>query len=457
MKIFDYVVPEQIAEEAVNCIKKIDNKTILENITSLKLSKGLGGIRAIPANIPLIRKKLGELIKTENEAGMVWIHEGAFYGKFTIVLSEKALIDGFEALENTYGSAPILLAMLLDDRESIREFAQKKCEQITEWKQAPESQEEAQKVFKEIFGPFIDEMSHLLNKPEIKVVVKEVKSELPPKKQKELETLRKEVKDLRCLLSDAYSVENELKQQKDKAARLEAEKALVLEKDKELRQENKQLLNTVDRLNRENRKLFDRINYLEEKVDAVKQSKKNQQENYELRLKQANETVFDSIYIQETKKIEEEKNPAAELFSQHSVAGFFRLNDRAILIIDGHNVLNCEYYTSLSLEHDEKRALLAQNLEKLLSLLPKLEIRLFFDSDKYSINNHKSERFKKIFSGGEGEHRADREITKEYDRSLLAEEKFIFVVTDDRDIRDYCIEAGIISSTELIRLITKEI
>ena len=298
MKLFDFEVPEQIVQEAVNCIKRIDNKTILENITKYNCSKGLGGIRPIPTNLPLIRKKLEELVKSDNAARLVWIQDGALYGKFTVVLSEKALIDGFEALENTFGTAPILLAMLLDERESIREFAQKKCEQTPVWKIAPQSQEEAQAAFKEIFAPFIGEMSHLLNPPEIKEVVREVKSELPPAEANELSELRKEVKALRKVQSDAYSLANELNQQQEKTARLEQEKASILEKDRELRQENKQLKSSIDRLTHENAKLIERISYLEEKVDAIRQSKHDQQERYETRLKQVNKSVFDETYIQ---------------------------------------------------------------------------------------------------------------------------------------------------------------
>lgn len=453
MKLYDFEVPEQIAKEAENSIKNIDNKTILENITRLNLSKGLGGIRPIPANIPLIRKKLAELIKAGNDAGLIWIHEGALYGKLTIVLSEKALTDGFDALENTFGSAPILLAMLLDDRESIREFAQKKCEQIIEWKIAPQSQEEAQTAFKETFAPFINEISHLLNKPEVQEVVREVKSELPPAEAKELSELRKEVKALHKVQSEAYSFANELTQQQEKTARLEREKASILDNDRELRQENKQLKSSIDRLTHENSKLSEKISYLEEKVDAIRQSKHAQQERYETRLKQATKSAFDESYIQETQKLEKERNPAAEFFAVYAQNGFFKENTEAALIIDGHNVLNKDYYQSLDLSHEEIRMMLARALSKLFDFLPRLRIYLYFDSYSESTNNFGDERLIIKYSGGIGEHRADREIKKEYGHLLLAEEKFIFLVTDDNDIRDYCSEAGIISSEDLIRLI----
>lgn len=453
MKLHDFEVPEQIAKEAENCIKNIDNKTILENITRLNLSKGLGGIRPIPANIPLIRKKLAELIKAGNDAGLIWIYEGALYGKLTIVLSEKALTDGFDALENTFGSAPILLAMLLDDRESIREFAQEKCEQIIEWKIAPQSQEEAQTAFKETFAPFINEISHLLNKPEVQEVVREVKSELPPAEAKELSELRKEVKALRKVQSEAYSFANELTQQQEKTARLEREKASILDNDRELRQENKQLKSSIDRLTHENSKLSEKISYLEEKVDAIRQSKHAQQERYETRLKQATKSAFDESYIQETQKLEKERNPAVEFFAVYAQNGFFKENTEAALIIDGHNVLNKDYYQSLDLSHEEIRMMLARALSKLFDFLPRLRIYLYFDSYSESTNNFGDERLIIKYSGGIGEHRADREIKKEYGHLLLAEEKFIFLVTDDNDIRDYCSEAGIISSEDLIRLI----
>lgn len=451
MKLYDFEVPEQIAKEAENCIKNIDNKTILENITRLNLSKGLGGIRPIPANIPLIRKKLAELIKAGNDAGLIWIHEGALYGKLTIVLSEKALTDGFDALENTFGSAPILLAMLLDDREAIREFAQKKCEQIIEWKIAPQSQEEAQTAFKETFAPFINEISHLLNKPEVQEVVREVKSELPPAEAKELSELRKEVKALHKVQSEAYSFANELTQQQEKTARLEREKASILDNDRELRQQIKQLTGEIDRLRHEKRKLEQEVINNELKVNALNESKRKQKENYEQRLEQEQKNIFRQICIEEAKQEEQNRNPVLEFFAQYNK--FFNINTEAALIIDGHNVLNKDYYQSLDLSHEEIRMMLARALSKLFDFLPRLRIYLYFDSYSESTNNFGDERLKIIFSGGNGEHRADREIKKEYGHLLLAEEKFIFLVTDDNDIRDYCSEAGIISSEDLIRLI----
>jgi hypothetical protein len=451
MKLYDFEVPEQIAKEAENSIKNIDNKTILENITRLNLSKGLGGIRPIPANIPLIRKKLAELIKAGNDAGLIWIHEGALYGKLTIVLSEKALTDGFDALENTFGSASILLAMLLDDRESIREFAQKKCEQIIEWKIAPQSQEEAQTAFKETFAPFINEISHLLNKPEVQEVVREVKSELPPAEAKELSELRKEVKALRKVQSEAYSFANELTQQQEKTARLEREKASILDNDRELRKQIKQLTGEIDRLRHEKRKLEQEVINNELKVNALNESKRKQKENYEQRLEQEQKNIFRQIYIEEAKQEEQNRNPVLEFFAQYNK--FFNINTEAALIIDGHNVLNKDYYQSLDLSHEEIRMMLARALSKLFDFLPRLRIYLYFDSYSESTNNFGDERLIIKYSGGIGEHRADREIKKEYGHLLLAEEKFIFLVTDDNDIRDYCSEAGIISSEDLIRLI----
>jgi hypothetical protein len=451
MKLYDFEVPEQIAKEVENCINNIDNKTILENITRLNLSKGLGGIRPIPANIPLIRKKLAELIKAGNDAGLIWIHEGALYGKLTIVLSEKALTDGFDALENTFGSAPILLAMLLDDRESIREFAQKKCEQIIEWKIAPQSQEEAQTAFKETFAPFINEISHLLNKPEVREIVREVKSEFPPAEAKELSELRKEVKALLKVQSEAYSFANELAQQQEKTARLEREKASILDNDRELRKQIKQLTGEIDRLRHEKRKLEQEVINNELKVNALNESKRKQKENYEQRLEQEQKNIFRQICIEEAKQEEQNRNPVLEFFAQYNK--FFNINTEAALIIDGHNVLNKDYYQSLDLSHEEIRMMLARALSKLFDFLPRLRIYLYFDSYSESTNNFGDERLIIKYSGGIGEHRADREIKKEYGRLLLAEEKFIFLVTDDNDIRDYCSEAGIISSEDLIRLI----
>lgn len=453
VKILDFEIPEQIQNECIASIKRLSNDSLFEFCRNKELAKYFGGIRPIPSNAGLLKSKILSLLPSGHDVIIYFLREASLYQRFTIVLSEKALTDGFDALENTLGSASILLAMLLDSREPVREFAQEKCGQIIEWKSVPESQEEAQVAFKETFAPFINEISHLLNKPEVREIVREVKSELPPAEAKELSELRKEVNALRKVQSEAYSFANELTQQQEKTARLEREKASILDNDRELRQENKQLKSSIDRLTHENSKLCEKISYLEEKVDAIRQSKHAQQERYETRLKQATKSAFDESYIQETQKLEKERNPAVEFFAVYAQNGFFKENTEAALIIDGHNVLNKDYYQSLDLSHEEIRMMLARALSKLFDFLPRLRIYLYFDSYSESTNNFGDERLIIKYSGGIGEHRADREIKKEYGHLLLAEEKFIFLVTDDNDIRDYCSEAGIISSEDLIRLI----
>lgn len=457
MKLFDFEVPEQIVQEAVNCVKRIDNKTILENITKYNCSKGLGGIRPIPTNLPLIRKKLEELVKSDNAARLVWIQDGALYGKFTVVLSEKALIDGFESLENTFGTAPILLAMLLDEREPIREFAQKKCEQIPVWKIAPQSQEEAQAAFKETFAPFIGEMSHLLNLPEIKEVVREVKSELPPQEKAELINLRNQIKQLNKDVSRLSQVENELSQQKEKTIKLEEQKLSLLENEKQLRSKINAQVTEIDRLRNENKSLDKNIDSLELKIEELTKSKQKQKENFAEQLKNERKNIFHEVTFNEIKQEKQNINPALEFFAQYNKT--FTSYTKAKLIIDGHNVLNCPlntHYASLDLEHKKKMTLLKHDAGKLLDYLPNLIINLHYDSPFENSENYKSEKFKVQYSGGGfGEHRADDHIKKDYGHSILDKIPLTFLVTNDQDIQNYCKEAFVISSESLISLITK--
>jgi hypothetical protein len=451
VKILDFVIPEQIQNECIASIKRLSNDSLFEFCRNKELAKYFGGIRPIPSNAGLLKSKILNLLPSGHDVIIYFLREASLYQRFTIVLSSEALTRGFTSLEKSFGSAPILLAMLLDSRESVREFAQEKCGQIIDWKIAPESQEEAQVAFKETFAPFINEISHLLNKPELQEVVREVKSELPPAEAKELSELRNEVKALRKVQSEAYSFANKLAQQQEKTARLEREKASILDNDRELRQQIKQLTGEIDRLRHEKRKLEQEVINNELKVNALNESKRKQKENYEQRLEQEQKNIFRQIYIEEAKQEEQNRNPVLEFFAQYNK--FFNINTEAALIIDGHNVLNKDYYQSLDLSHEEIRMMLARALSKLFDFLPRLRIYLYFDSYSESTNNFGDERLIIKYSGGIGEHRADREIKKEYGRLLLAEEKFIFLVTDDNDIRDYCSEAGIISSEDLIRLI----
>lgn len=453
MKLYDFEVPEQIQNECLASIKRLSNVSIFEFCRNPKLAKYFGGIRPIPANARILKEKILSIVSSGQNIGIIFFREASLYQRFTIVLSTEALTHGFDSLEKTFGSAPILLAMLVDERDAIREFAQKKCEQILEWKLAPELQADAQNAFKETFAPFINEISHLLNKPEVREIVREAKAELSPKEKEELSQLRNEIKQVKKEFSRLSQVENELLQQKEKTAKLEAQKLSLQNNDGELRKQIKQQSSEIDRLCHEMRRLEQVTKSYELKVNALNESKRKQKENYENRLEQERGNAFRQICIEEAKQEEQNRNPALDFFAAYAQNSCFKQTTRAAILIDGHNVLNKDYYKSLDLSHEDKRNMLAKSLENLFNYLPELQIYLYFDSSFENVNNFNDERLKIIFSGGIGEHRADREIKKEYGHLLLREEKFIFLVTDDNDICDYCSEAVIISSNDLIRLI----
>ena len=105
------------------------------------------------------------------------------------------------------------------------------------------------------------------------------------------------------------------------------------------------------------------------------------------------------------------------------------------LYLDGHNIINClpsRYGVARghAQTHAQIRERLEQDLRALLADLPLVQATLMWDGSETAFRNL-GDNLVALFSGGEGEHRADRAILKrlEYDRSRGAG-PFV-VVTDD--------------------------
>ena len=119
MKLYDFEVPEQIQNECLASIRRLSNDSIFEFCRNPKLAKYFGGIRPIPANARILKEKILSIVSSGQNIGIIFLREASLYQRFTIVLSTEALTHGFDSLEKTFGSAPILLAMLVDERDAI--------------------------------------------------------------------------------------------------------------------------------------------------------------------------------------------------------------------------------------------------------------------------------------------------------------------------------------------------
>ena len=163
------------------------------------------------------------------------------------------------------------------------------------------------------------------------------------------------------------------------------------------------------------------------------------------------------------KRMPEALSPGAAASPFHSLKEAVVHNHEMIWLLDGHNILHA--LTDLFGELDSKgnpteesRYRLSDALVALVGKADQCQIRLYYDGPERS-EYSPSENVKVIYSGGEGDHKADRAVCAylEYLRRTAPQVQ-AFVTTDDRDLRSRSTDAGAnaLSIDELYILLRNE-
>lgn len=131
------------------------------------------------------------------------------------------------------------------------------------------------------------------------------------------------------------------------------------------------------------------------------------------------------------------------------------------MLVDGHNLIEQKpsRYSDVSLSHEDKRSLLASDMETLGKRIGNVEIRLYFDGMDTREFIYSS-GLRVLFSGGMGEHRADARITGDFCfRVKEFPESPLMVVSSDAGIRNECREGvyALIRAEDMAAFISKHI
>lgn len=152
---------------------------------------------------------------------------------------------------------------------------------------------------------------------------------------------------------------------------------------------------------------------------------------------EAEEENFESLLSTHLPLKRTERDPLQLLTALSGVS--LRDDARILFLIDGHNFVNTrpDYVERIpKMSHEDLRKHFQRELRALADACPQCEIHLVWDGSAISDQNF-GPRFKISYSGGLGEHRADRRITKylSYLEQRPSGEK-VFVVTADIELRN---------------------
>lgn len=156
-------VPVPVQDALQNALELIPGKLLLDYAKSnLELMKGLS---PRPDSVPVLRKRIKALLGGKRPPDPVLldlVREASLFGRFIVVLSEKALAHGFPAFCAYLGEPAFLAGLLLDPRDSVRAMAWDHLEKHPLADGFRErTPEEARASLESDFGPFLEQITAL--------------------------------------------------------------------------------------------------------------------------------------------------------------------------------------------------------------------------------------------------------------------------------------------------------
>ncbi|MFO7534673.1 MAG: NYN domain-containing protein [Kiritimatiellia bacterium] len=156
-------VPAPVQEALQNALDLIPGKLLLDYArTNIELMKGLS---PRPDSVPVLRKRIKTQLagkRPPDPVLMDLVREASLFGRFIVVLSDKALAHGFAAFCAYLGEPAFLAGLLLDPRDPVRAMA---WEHLQKHPQADGcrdlSPEQARAVLESDFGPFLEQIATL--------------------------------------------------------------------------------------------------------------------------------------------------------------------------------------------------------------------------------------------------------------------------------------------------------
>ncbi len=469
----DLTLPDPLKEELANLVRRLPSESL---ITLARLDKTFAqGFRAVPQNIEKFRKRMVTLVESPDPVPpsvFESLRQNSFQQQFTCVMSSLALIEGYTSLAVFIGEARLLLSMLLDPRDSVVEKAQDVIQSRKPIAPPPASPEDARKAMADMFGPFLREFTTILfapAKPSEKVVAVEVESikVLMRKLEEEKKSATSQATSLESKLQKLQSrltaTEKEYSDSKilfDANAKcLNAEKLALtqLQSEKQKLEQEKQTLSqalddeesrsvaaseSLRTLHANFSKISEENTNLKRELEALKLATVTRRQEERISVK----AEFQKTLI-ETVPLKTLHRTARDRLADLTLATI-KADEILIFLIDGHNILNLlQPYASArdsGATHEEQRKALLKDIALIQSKLGDCEMRLFFDGPTASETTAFGNKdLKIIYSGGTGDHRADRRIVGyiEFARQQTNRSKII-TVTEDQDLRKEAATCG---------------
>lgn len=463
----DLILPADVISELHDTIDRIPNG---ELVKLAELDPGFAqGFRAVPANAEKFRKRLHTLLDAPSVMPASVIESmrlNSFQQHFTCVLSSRALIEGYRSIANLVGEVRLLVSMLLDHRAAVVNKAMDILKSGAPLSPRLDSHEAARLAMESTFSPFLQELSCILLPPssapaaisqetEIaklteKIAAREAESRNASKKIASLDT------KLEKRQEKILSLEEEIAQM---TAKLDALKEQTLSSDRELaalRHDVKTKAKLIEKLEASIGQEKSEKSSAREQINELK-ARNHEFAEENSRLKRETADALQALaHIGETNKIQqmtefigtlEQTVPkdiprrTLRMWIGDLTSSPVREDEKLVFLIDGHNVLNTSTtYVSIrerGASHEALRKILLRDIASIQSKLGNCEIRVHFDGptpgEGVAFGNP---NLKVIYSGGTGDHRADRTIVNYLSfYSLQANAAKIFTVSEDQDLR----------------------
>ncbi len=472
----DLKLPEELKEELHRTVALIPPSALVELVGRDKAFAP--GIRATESAAEHLRKRLQSMIDSPAlmpSLPLETLRQNSFQQRFVCVLSEMALTDpyGFASLSAFCGGARLLVGMLLDPRPKVSAKAIEFIRSGEKLSPPPADSENARKALHDEFGPFIDELSQILLAPKIKQAPAS-----RPEKHKDLDTeLRKTNAKLTHQIETLHN-------------KLEAERQRAIDAKKAAESNRRESDTAISRMEKALKEIEDLKKIVATKTDELEKAIKTAKVEKNAKsaaVETANRTraIFSSRLAEKdgnVKALKTELSQAMEKIAQLEKSGatdtkeqFAKAieksiptiiqtprsllsgilghtispNDKPVFLIDGHNVINSmpQYVAqdNKGMKHEELRNLFIKDVCEFQRLLHPCELRIHFDGPKptehTALGNNE---VKIVYSGGSGDHRADKRILQYVDfLALQANERITAItVSDDSDLRDEAAQSG---------------
>lgn len=461
------ILPADVISELNNTIDRIPNG---ELVKLAELDPGFAqGFRAVPANAEKFRKRLHTLLDAPSvmpASAITCLRQNSFHQEFTCVLSTRAIIEGYRSLADWIGEVRLLVSMLLDPRAAVVDKALEILNSGTPLSPRLDSCEAARLAMESTFAPFLQELSRILLPPTSAPVNISRETEIAKLTEKiaaqeaECRHASKKIASLDTKLEkrqeQILSLEEEVAQMTTK---LDALKGQTLSSEHELaalRHDVKTKDKIIEKLEASLGQEKSDKSSVQEHINELKVRKRElTEENSRLRHKTA-EALQALANIGETQKTQqmsefigtleqtvpkERPRRTPRTWIGDLTSSPVREDEKLVFLIDGHNVLNTSTtYVSArerGASHEALRKILLRDIASIQSKLGNCEIRVHFDGptpgEGVAFGNP---NLKVIYSGGTGDHRADRSIINYLSfYSHQADAAKIYTVSEDQDLR----------------------